>query len=201
MRNRTVIQEFIKGLWEENPVLVSLLGLCPVLAVTVSAENGMAMGLAATFVLISSSFLVSMFRKVIPGQVRIASYIVIIATFVTIADRFLAAFTPDISKSLGPFIPLIIVNCIILGRQEAFASKNNIGRSLLDAFGMGVGFTLTLLVLSSIREILGSGTWFGMEIMWPSFSPWQVMILPPGAFLALGCMIAGANWINRRRKS
>ena len=201
MKEKSAIQEFVKGLWDENPVLVQLLGLCPTLAVTVSAENGLAMGLAATFVLICSSFLVSMFRKVIPGQVRIAAYIVIIATFVTIADRFLAAFAPDISKSLGPFIPLIIVNCMILGRQEAFASKNKIGRSLMDALGMGLGFTATLLVLSSIREILGSGTWFGMDVMWESFSPWSVMILPPGAFLALGCLIAGANWINTRRKA
>lgn len=201
MKEKTAIQEFIKGLWDENPVLVSLLGLCPTLAVTVSAINGLAMGLAATFVLVCSAFLVSLLRKAIPNQVRIAAYIVIIATFVTIADRFLAAFTPDISKALGPFIPLIIVNCIILGRMEAFASKNGIGRSLLDALGMGVGFTLTLLVLSSIREILGSGTWFGMDVMWGSFSPWSVMILPPGAFLTLGCMIAAANWINTRRRS
>ncbi|MBW6458048.1 MAG: electron transport complex subunit E [FCB group bacterium] len=201
MKNKTAMQEFLKGLWEENPVLVSLLGLCPVLAVTVSAENGLAMGLAATFVLTCSSFLVSLLRKIIPPQVRIASFIVIIATFVTIIDRFLAAFAPDISRNLGAFIPLIIVNCMILGRQEAFASKNGVFRALLDALGMGVGFTLTLLVLSSIREILGSGTWFGMNILWSSFSPWAVMILPPGAFLALGCMIAGANWINRRNRS
>jgi Na+-translocating ferredoxin:NAD+ oxidoreductase subunit E len=201
MKQKTAIQEFLKGLWEENPVLVSLLGLCPTLAVTVSAVNGLAMGLAATFVLLCSAFLVSLLRKVIPNQVRIAAYIVIIATFVTIADRFLAAFTPDISKALGPFIPLIIVNCMILGRMEAFASKNKLGRSLLDALGMGAGFTLTLLVLSAIRELLGSGTLFGMEIMWSSFAAWKVMILPPGAFLTLGCMIAAANWINSRRKS
>ncbi|MDD3095308.1 MAG: electron transport complex subunit E [Candidatus Neomarinimicrobiota bacterium] len=201
MKQKTAIQEFLKGLWDENPVLVSLLGLCPTLAVTVSAINGLAMGLAATFVLLCSAFLVSLLRKVIPNQVRIAAYIVIIATFVTIADRFLAAFTPDISKALGPFIPLIIVNCIILGRMEAFASKNGIGRSLLDALGMGAGFTLTLLVLSSIREILGSGTWFGLQLMWPFYAAWKVMVLPPGAFLTLGCMIAAANWINTRRRS
>jgi len=201
MKEKTAIQELIKGIWDENPVLVQLLGLCPTLAVTSTAENGLAMGLAATFVLLCSSFLVSMFRKMIPGQVRIAAYIVIIATFVTIADRFLAAFVPDISKSLGPFIPLIIVNCMILGRQEAFASKNGIGRSLLDAMGMGLGFTLTLLVLSSIREILGSGTLFGMRVMWESFAEWGVMTQAPGAFITLGCLIAGANWINARRKA
>lgn len=201
MNKKPAIQEFIKGLWDENPVLVQLLGLCPTLAVTSSAENGFAMGMAATFVLLCSSFLVSMFRKVIPPQVRIAAFIVIIATFVTIADRFLAAFVPDISKALGPFIPLIIVNCMILGRQEAFASKNPIGRSLLDALGMGLGFTMTLLVLSSIREILGAGTWFGMKIMWEGFAPWGVMTQAPGAFMTLGCLIAGANWINERRKA
>ncbi len=201
MNKKPAIQEFVKGLWDENPVLVQLLGLCPTLAVTGTAENGLAMGAAATFVLVCSSFLVSLLRKVIPNQVRIASYIVIIATFVTIADRFLAAYTPDISKSLGPFIPLIIVNCMILGRQEAFASRNKLGRSLLDAIGMGLGFTLTLLVLGSVREILGAGTWFGMNVMWASFATWKVMALPPGAFLTLGCMIAGANWINKRRQS
>ncbi|MDZ7796187.1 MAG: electron transport complex subunit E [Candidatus Marinimicrobia bacterium] len=201
MKEKPVIQEFVKGLWDENPVLVQLLGLCPTLAVTVSAVNGIAMGAASTFVLVCSSFLVSLLRKVIPRQVRIASYIVIIATFVTIVDRFLAAYTPDVSKSLGPFIPLIIVNCMILGRQEAFSSKNTLGRSLLDALGIGIGFTVTLLVLSSVREILGAGTWFGMDIMWASFSAWKVMVLPPGAFLTLGVMIAAANWINKRRQS
>lgn len=200
MNKKPAIQEFMKGLWDENPVLVQLLGLCPTLAVTATAENGMAMGLAATFVLVCSSFLVSMFRKVIPSQVRIAAFIVIIATFVTIADRFLAAYVPDISKSLGPFIPLIIVNCVILGRQEAFASKNGIGRSLLDALGMGLGFTMTLLVLSSIREILGAGTWFGLTIF-PSEYAWGAMALAPGAFITLGCLIAAANLINERRKA
>ena len=200
MNKKPAIQEFLKGLWDENPVLVQLLGLCPTLAVTSTAENGLAMGLAATFVLVCSSFLVSMFRKVIPSQVRIAAFIVIIATFVTIADRFLAAFVPDISKSLGPFIPLIIVNCMILGRQEAFASKNGIGRSLLDALGMGVGFTLTLVVLSAIREILGAGTIFGLTLF-PSEYAWGVMALAPGAFITLGCLIALANLINERRKA
>ena len=200
MNKKPAIQEFLKGLWDENPVLVQLLGLCPTLAVTATAENGMAMGLAATFVLVCSSVLVSMVRSVIPSQVRIAAFIVIIATFVTIADRFLAAFVPDISKSLGPFIPLIIVNCMILGRQEAFASKNGIGRSLLDALGMGLGFTATLLVLSSIREILGAGTWFGMTLF-PSEYAWGAMALAPGAFITLGCLIAAANLINERRKA
>lgn len=136
------LAEFTKGIWKDNPVMASLLGLCPVLAVTNAAMNGLAMGLATTFVLVTSSLIISALRNFIPHQVRIAGYIVIIATFVTVADRFLAAFMPDISASLGPYIPLIVVNCLILGRQEAFSSKNGIGRSLLDSLGMGIGFTL-----------------------------------------------------------
>ncbi|MFC1581790.1 electron transport complex subunit RsxE, partial [Candidatus Neomarinimicrobiota bacterium] len=155
------LKEFLKGLWDENPVLRSLLGLCPTLAVTNSAVNGLAMGLATTFVLLSSSILISLLRKVIPHQVRIASYVVIIATFVTVADRFLAAYFPAISQALGPYVPLIVVNCLILGRQEAFSSKNNIGRSILDGAGMGSGFILILVMLGSIREILGSASVFG----------------------------------------
>ncbi|MEA1986396.1 MAG: electron transport complex subunit E [Candidatus Marinimicrobia bacterium] len=195
-KKATLMEEFLRGIWKENPILISLLGLCPTLAVTVSAENGLAMGLAATFVVISSSMLVSLLRNIIPSEVRIASFIVIIATFVTIADRYLAAYFPEISANLGPFIPLIIVNCMILGRQEAFASKNNILRSALDAIGVGIGFTLVLVVLGGVREILGSGTLFGAEVMWSGFHPWAVMILPPGAFLALGLMIGVSNWLN-----
>jgi len=191
--------EFAKGLWNENPVLSSLLGLCPVLAVTNSAINGLSMGLATTFVLLSSTIMISLLRKVIPHQVRIASYIVIIATFVTVADRFLAAYFPAISKDLGPYVPLIVVNCLILGRQEAFSSKNGVGRSLLDSSGMGVGFIFVLIVLGSFREILGSGTIFGFTILGEWFDPWMVMILPPGAFLGLGFLIALTNWINERR--
>ena len=191
--------EFAKGLWDENPVLSSLLGLCPVLAVTNSAINGMAMGLATTFVLLSSSIMITLLRKIIPHQVRIASYIVIIATFVTVADRFLAAYFPDISKALGPYVPLIVVNCLILGRQEAFSSKNGLGRSLLDSSGMGVGFIFVLILLGSFRELLGTGSIFGIAIMGEWFDPWMVMILPPGAFLGLGFFIAITNWINDRR--
>jgi len=195
----SAMAEFIKGIWDENPVLSSLLGLCPVLAVTNSAINGLAMGLATTFVLLSSSIIISLLRKVIPHQVRIASYIVIIATFVTVADRFLAAYFPDISKALGPYVPLIVVNCLILGRQEAFSSKNGIGRSLLDSSGMGIGFIMVLIVLGSFREILGTGTLFGISVLGDWFDPWMVMILPPGAFLGLGFLIALTNWINDRR--
>lgn len=195
----THTREFVKGLWDENAVLVSLLGLCPVLAVTNSAVNGLAMGLATTFVLFSSSTIISLLRKIFPHQVRIAGFIVIIATFVTIADRFLAAFYPEISRALGPYVPLIVVNCLILGRQEAFSSKNPLGRSMLDALGVGIGFIGVLFVLGGIREILGSGSLLNLTLLGDWWAPWMVMILPPGAFLTLGFLIALANWINARR--
>jgi electron transport complex protein RnfE len=201
MSTKTIGQEFTKGLWDENPVFRQLLGLCPTLAVTGAVINGLAMGLATTFVLILSSLVVSSIKKLIPSQVRIASYIVIIATFVTVADRFLAAFFPPISKSLGPYVPLIVVNCIILGRQEAFSSKNTVGRSLIDALGMSAGFILALLILSAIREILGAGTFFGYQVMGAWFKPWIIMILPPGAFITLGILLALALHIERRTKS
>lgn len=194
-----IAHEYIKGLWDENPVLISLLGLCPTLAVTNSAINGLAMGLATTFVVASSSIIISSLRKLIPHQVRIASYIVIIATFVTVADRFLAAFFPAMSKALGPYVPLIVVNCLILGRQEAFASKHGVGRSLLDALGMGSGFLMVLFALGTVREILGSGTFLTYLVLGDWFQPWLVMVLPPGAFLALGLFIGLANWINEQR--
>ena len=195
----TIAHEFMKGLWGENPVLKSLLGLCPVLAVTNSAINGLAMGLATTFVLLTSSIIISSVRNLIPNQVRIPSFIVVIATFVTVADRFLAAFFPLISKDLGPYVPLIVVNCIILGRQEAFSSKNTIFRSILDSAGMGVGFILVLIALGGFREILGSASFFGITVLGEWFDPWMVMILPGGAFLGLGIFIGLANWINDRR--
>lgn len=192
-------KEFLKGLWNDNPVLRMLLGLCPTLAVTNSAINGLAMGLATTFVLISSSILISLLRKVIPHQVRIAGYIVIIATFVTVADKYLAAYLPEISKALGPYVPLIVVNCLILGRQEAFSSKNGVGRSIIDALGMGLGFISVLVVLGGIREILGSATLFNIQVLGDWFNPWMIMILPPGAFLTLGLLIGLGNWLNERK--
>lgn len=198
---KSIGEEFVKGLWDENPVFRQLLGMCPTLAVTNAVINGFAMGMATSFVLIFSSLVVSSIKKLIPTQVRIASYIVIIATFVTVADRFLAAFFPPISKSLGPYVPLIVVNCIILGRQEVFSSKNTVGRSLIDALGMSSGFVLALLILSSIREILGSGTFFGYQVMGAWFKPWIIMILPPGAFITLGILLAIALQIERKTKS
>jgi len=195
----TLSREFLKGLWDENPVLRMLLGLCPALAVTNSAINGLSMGLAVIFTLVMSSAIISLARNIIPKEVRIPTFIIVIATFVTIADKMLAAYFPDISKALGPFVPLIVVNCIILGRQEAFASKNSVGRAVIDAFGMSIGFTITLTILGSVRELLGVGTIFAVQIMPDSFEPWMVMVLQPGAFLTLGLMIGISNWLNARR--
>lgn len=191
--------EIAKGLWKQNPVLRQLLGLCPTLAVTVSALNGLAMGLATTFVLICASLLISSVRKAIPAQVRIAAYILIIATFVTIVDLVMKARFPDLSKSLGAFIPLIVVNCVILGRQEAFASRNNPWRAFLDATGMGLGFLGALTVLGAIRELLGTGRIFDVVLL-PGWEPWVVMILPAGAFLTLGLMLGTVNLIARARE-
>ena len=200
MPTKTIGQEFIKGLWQENPIFRQLLGMCPTLAVTNAMINGLAMGLATTFVLIFSSLVISSIKRLIPSQVRIACYIVIIASFVTIADRILAAYFLPLSKSLGPYVPLIVVNCIILGRQEAFSSKNTIARSLVDAIGMSVGFIVALLILSAIREILGSGTFFGYQVLGSWFKPWVIMVLPPGAFIALGLLIALVLFIENKTK-
>lgn len=189
MAQKNISGEYLKGLWDENPVFRQLLGMCPTLAVTNALINGIAMGLATSFVLIMSSLVVSSIKKLIPSQVRIASYIVIIASFVTIADRVLAAYFPPISKALGPYVPLIVVNCVILGRQEAFASKNSVGRSLIDALGMGTGFILALMILSAIRELLGTGAILGYQVLGSWFKPWIIMILPAGAFITLGILL------------
>lgn len=189
MNKKGLLYNFVKGLWDESPVFRQLLGMCPTLAVTTSVINGFSMGMATSFVLISSSVIVSIIRKLIPGQVRIASYVVIIATFVTVADLFLKGNFPEISKALGPFVPLIVVNCLILGRAEVFASKHTPFPAFVDALGMGVGFTLALTVLGTVREILGTGTIFGFL----RFEPWVIMILPAGAFITLGLMIGLLN--------
>ncbi|MGB4837740.1 MAG: electron transport complex subunit E [Saprospiraceae bacterium] len=177
--------EFIKGLWRDNPVFVQVLGMCPTLAVSNSAINALAMGLATAFVLLMSNILISLLRNFIPKQVRIASYVLIIATFVTMTDYVIQAISIDLHKSLGAFIALIVVNCVILSRAEAFASKNSVGKSILDGLGMGLGFTFALLCIGVLRELLGSGSFFGLDIMPASFQNWVIMILPAGGFFTL----------------
>ena len=191
--------EFLKGIWRENPVFVQVLGMCPVLAVTNSAINGIAMGLATTFVMLMSNTLVSMLRTVIPKQVRIATYILIIATFVTIVDYAIEAISVDLHRALGAFISLIVVNCLILGRAEAFASKHTVRISMLDALGMGAGFTLALFCLGGVREILGNGSLFGLPILPAGFEPWIVMILPGGGFFTLAGWLLLINHLKERR--
>jgi len=194
---RVTLDTFLRGLWEENPVFVMLLGMCPVLAVTNSAINALAMGLASTFVLVASNTLVSLLRKQIPKQVRIATYIVIIATFVTMVDYAIQAISLDLYNALGAFIQLIVVNCMILGRAEAYASKQRLGATVINALGMGVGFTFALLCLGVVREILGAGSLFGVPLFGPDFQPWVVMILPPGGFFVLGAWLLLFAWLKR----
>ena len=199
--------ELFKGLWKDNPILVLLLGLCPALAVTNSAYNGLGMGAATTFVLLGSNIIVSIIKPIVPKSVRIPVYIVVIAAFVTVVDMMLKAYQYELSRSLGLFVPLIVVNCIILGRAEAFASRNTILRSALDGVGMALGFTLALFFLGAVREIIGSGTitFFQMgeteikfNLLGEQYPGILVMILPPGAFLALGFMLAARNAIQKR---
>jgi len=199
MRSYRIYAEFIKGLWRQNPVFIQLLGMCPTLAITNSAINGFSMGMAVTFVLVSSGIVISFFRKLIPSEVRIATFTIVIASFVTVADLFFKASFPEISKALGPYIPLIVVNCIILGRQEAFTSKNPPLASIADTLGMGIGFTMALIILGSIRELLGSGSIFGYRVLGDYFRPWVIMILPPGAFLTLGVLIGIINRFSPRK--
>ena len=192
-------EDLVKGFWRENPVLIQLLGLCPTLAVTNSVANSVVMGIATFFVLVGSSLLVSTFKRWVPNEVRIATYILIIATFVTIAEFALQALVPDIHKALGAFVALIVVNCIILGRQEAFAGRNPVGRSVLDAVGMGIGFMIALLIMGSVREVLGSGTFLGVSLFGPAFEPWVIMVLPPGGFFTLAFVLLAVAWWKRRR--
>jgi len=197
---RSVREEAVKGFWKENPVFIQLLGLCPALAVTNSAINGVAMGAATTFVLVGSSLLVSTLRNVISKQVRITSFIIVIATFVTVADFTLQALAPGVHKELGAFVPLIVVNCLILGRQEAFASRNSVRVAVADAAGMALGFAFALVLLGAIREVLGSGSLFGVPLFGESFEPWVIMILPPGGFLTLGLMMGVFAHVAARRR-
>ena len=197
---KTLFKEFFKGIGSENPIFRLILGLCPALAVSTSVVNGLGMGIAATFVLLGSNIIISLIRKFIPDQIRIPCFIVIIATFVTIVELIMKAYVPELSKSLGIFVPLIVVNCMVLGRAEAFASKKGVFVSILDALGMGAGFTLALLLISGIREMLGSGTLFGLLIM-KSFEPVLYLVLAPGALLVIGLLIGGINFLSRRRST
>jgi len=193
-------EEFRRGIITENPILVLALGLCPALAVSTGVKNGLGMGLAATFVLVSSNLIISIAKKWIPARVRIPCFIVVIATFVTIVELVMKAYLPELNKQLGIFVPLIVVNCIILGRAEAFASKHSIGRSVLDGIVMGLGFTFALTILSAIRELLGSNSLFGLKVF-PGFEPMTIFILPPGGFLTIAFVMAAANYLGRKRKS
>ena len=189
------LKVFSNGLLKENPSLRLVLGTCPTLAVTTLAVNGLGMGLAATFVLECSNIAISALRKIIPDKVRLPAYITVIATFVTVLQMLVKAFVPALDSALGIFLPLIVVNCIILGRAEMFASKNSIGLSALDGLGMGLGFTGTLVVMGSVREVLGAGTLFGVQVMPAAVDPMTVFITPPGGFFVFGCLMALVIWI------
>ena len=194
-----LVAEFSKGIWKVNPVFKLVLGMCPALAVTTSAENGLGMGLATTFVLVCSNIVVSLMRRLIPPKVRIPSFIVVVASFVTVVQLCMEAYLYDLYKALGLFIPLIVVNCLILGRAEAFASKNPLSASVMDGIGMGLGFTLSLFLLGAVREILGAGALLGYSVFGATYKPFLLMILPPGAFIALGFLLALMNRLESRR--
>ena len=193
----SLANEFTKGIVRDNPLFRLLLGFCPALAITTSVENGLGMGAAFTAVLVASNIAISAMRNVIPDSVRIPAYIVIIAAFVTMTDQLMHAFSPALYTSLGLFIPLILVNCIILGRAEAFANRNTIVPSISDALGMGLGFTLALVVVCIVREVLGAGTFMGIPVL-PGNNPVLLMILPPGAFITLGCLLGFLNKIQKK---
>jgi electron transport complex protein RnfE len=195
---KSVVQEFTKGLWAEIPPFRIVLGLCPTLAVTKSVENGIGMGIALTFVLVCSNVVISLLRNIIPKQVRIACFIVVIATFVTVVELVMQAYTYPLFLTLGIFIPLIVVNCIVLGRAEAFAAKNGVISSFADGLGIGIGFTLSLTALSIIREVLGSGTFYNIPVFGPSFKPFSFMIQAPGAFVCLGLMLCVMNMLGKK---
>lgn len=191
-----ILKKLFNGIWTNNPVLIVLLGFCPTLAVSTTVNDAIGMGFSALFVLVGSNVVISALRKFTPDKMRIPIFIIVIATFVTIVDLILYAYFFQLHKSLGVFIPLIVVNCIVFGRAEAFASKNGLWDSLWDGIGMGLGFTLTITVLAAIREIVGNGTLLGIELFGKSYTPAIVAILPPGAFITLGMMLGGMNKIN-----
>lgn len=195
---KSTTDEFIKGLWKENPVFVQVLGMCPALAVSNTARNALAMGLATAFVLVMSNAVVSTLRRFIPKEVRIATYILVIATFVTLVDYAIQAISLDLYKALGAFISLIVVNCLILGRAEAFASKNTLGRATMDGLGMGVGFAFALFSIGAVREIFGAGSIFGVPLFHDGFQDWVVMVLPSGGFFTLAAWLMLFNWIKQR---
>ncbi len=195
----TFLNELTKGFIKENPIFVIVLGMCPTLAVSTSVNNAIGMGFAATFVLICSNIIISMIKDITPDKIRIPIYIVVIAAFVSIVDMVMAAYTPALHKSLGIFIPLIVVNCIILGRAEAFANRNTVLSSLADGIGMGLGFTFSLIIVATIREILGSGTWLGFKVMPVTYDPMLVAILAPGAFITLGFLMGMMQMMKNKR--
>lgn len=195
----TSTDDFVNGIWKQNPVFVQVLGMCPVLAVSNTAINALAMGLATAFVLLMSNIVVSLLRQIVPNQVRIVTFILVIATFVTIVDYVIHAISLQLHRSLGAFISLIVVNCLILGRAEAFASKQSVRRSALDALGMGMGFTLALFCLGGVRELLGNGSLFGLRVLGERFQEWTVMMLPPGGFFTLAAWLLLLNWLSQRR--
>ncbi|HNV93185.1 MAG TPA: electron transport complex subunit E [Candidatus Cloacimonas sp.] len=193
------IKELTKGIIKENPTFVIVLGMCPTLATSTSVNNAIGMGLAATFVLICSNIFISLIKNITPDQIRIPVYVIVIAAFVSIVDMSMAAYLPALHKSLGLFIPLIVVNCIIMGRAEAFANKNNVVNSIADGIGMGLGFTLSLSVVATIREILGNGTWLNMRVMPKTYDPMLITLLAPGAFITLGFLMALMNMLKEKQ--
>jgi len=198
----SLAHEFVKGIYKENPIFRIVLGMCPFLAVTSSVENALGMGAAAGFVLVCSNFLVSLLRNAIPSKVRIPCYIVIIATFVTIVDLIMNAYVPDLHRNLGIFIPLIVVNCIILGRAEGFANRNTVPAAIADGLGMGLGFTFAMIVMATFREILGNGTWLGINLLGEAYTnqPLLIAILAPGAFILMGFILGFFHIMDSRRK-
>ena len=195
---KSVFQEFKKGLWAEVPPYRLVLGLCPTLAMSKSVDNGLGMGVAVTFVLVCSNMLISLLRTVIPRNVRIACFIIVIATFVIVVELLMQAFTYPLFLQMGIFIPLIVVNCILLGRAEAFASKNGVAASMADGLGMGIGYTISLVILATIREVFGNGTFFNIPVFGPSFKPFAFMVTAPGAFVCLGLMLCLMNMLGKK---
>ncbi|PKN28429.1 MAG: electron transport complex subunit RsxE [Deltaproteobacteria bacterium HGW-Deltaproteobacteria-21] len=195
---KTVVQEFTKGLWAEVPPYRLVLGLCPTLAMSKGVDSGLGMGIAVTFVLVCSNVLISLLRNIIPRDVRITCYIIVIATFVIVVELLMQAYTYPLFLQMGIFIPLIVVNCILLGRAEAFAAKNGVGRSLLDGLGMGIGYTISLTILAAIREVFGNGTFYNIPVFGSSFEPFAFLVTAPGAFVCLGLMLALMNMVGKK---